>query len=54
MTVADELRELASKLKELARAAPCASVAYPIVANCCDHLEAIAAVHETRKKMARR
>jgi hypothetical protein len=40
------LRELATQLKEVVRAAPCRSVAYHIVANCCDHLEALAAAYE--------
>lgn len=40
------LRELASQIKELAKAHPYYSQAHAIVENCCDHLCAVARTHE--------
>lgn len=50
----DELRELARAIEELLRNDPALSLAGAIVSNCCDHLRAIAQIHDTNADTARR
>jgi hypothetical protein len=46
MTTAIELRALAVKILEINRESPCNSISCLIVHNACDHLLAIARIHE--------
>lgn len=51
---AKELRELARRLRDEARVSPAYSVAYLIVENCADHLDAVARCHEMNQMEADR
>jgi len=44
--IAAELRALAQKLQQDCMDSPACTVAIAVVNNCCDHLQAIARVHE--------
>lgn len=49
----DELRDLAKAIEELLRNHPALSPAGAIVSNCCDHLRAIAQIHDMNVDTAR-
>jgi hypothetical protein len=46
MTTATELRALALKLADVCRESHCHSIAWPIIVIACEHLTAIARIHE--------
>lgn len=45
------LRDLAQQIEEVAKAHAAYSQAYAVVQNCCDHLCAIARVHEANERL---
>lgn len=46
-----DLRDLARKIEDLTKEHPAYAQASKIVANCCDHLCAVAGVHEANYKI---
>jgi hypothetical protein len=50
--VGKQLRDLVATLNAAVRASPAMSVAAPVVDNACDHLSAIARMHEANAELA--
>jgi hypothetical protein len=53
-SISAELRALASRIEQMCMNAPCVNAALPVVQNCVDHLEALAAVQEKTLELAER
>lgn len=51
---AKELRELEAAIRKVATASPVYSIAVTIVQNACDHIAAVARVHEANAREAER
>lgn len=46
MTTSTELRALAKKIEDACRESRCHSIAWPVVVIACEHITAIARIHE--------